>query len=413
MRSRSAVNRREIMTTISRDARLVLAAQAVRAFGYGLTSVLLGVTLDELGFSGLEVGLVLAAVVAGTAAASVAIARYGDRVGRRRAYLGLYVVLAVTGVVFAFATSPWVLGVVALAGALSTEVVESGPFTSLEQAMIAEELPQARLASGFGIYNAVATAGGAVGALAAGLPSLTHSWLDVPTQRWFLLLVVAAFAGALLAFRLTAAVETERRDAAPVVRLERSRRTVVRLSGLFALDAFGGGFVVQSFIAFWFARRFGATPGQIGLVFFAMSLLQTASFLLAPRLARRFGLLNTMVGTHLPSNVFLIALAFAPTFPIAVALLFARVTISQMDVPTRQAYVMTLVDAHERVPAAAYTNTARYVVRPAGPALAGAASSLALGAPFLIGGGVKAFYDLVLWRWFRHVPLPDTEVEVP
>jgi MFS family permease len=406
------VNRHEAVTTIRGDARVVLAAQAVRAFGYGLTSVLLGVTLDELGFSGLEAGLVLAAVVAGTAAMSVAIARYGDRVGRRRAYVTLYVVLALTGVVFAFATSPWVLGVVALAGALSTEVVESGPFTSLEQAMLAEELPPARLASGFGIYNAVATAGGAVGALAAGLPSLTHEWLDVPTQRWFLLLVAAALAGIVIAARLTPLVETASSDQTPVVRrLERSRPTVVRLSGLFAIDAFGGGFVVQSFIAFWFARRFGATPGQIGVVFLAVSLLQTASFLIAPRLARRFGLLKTMVATHLPSNVFLIALAFAPTFSVAVALLFARVMISQMDVPNRQAYVMTIVDADERVPAAAYTNTARYVARPAGPALAGAATAFGLGAPFVIGGSVKSFYDLILWRWFRHVPLPDDEVE--
>lgn len=399
------------MRTITHDTRVVLGAQAVRAFGYGLTSVLLGVTLDELDFSGLEAGLVLAAVVAGTAVASIMIARYGDRVGRRRAYIALYVVLAVTGVVFAFATSAWVLGVVALAGALSTEVVESGPFTSLEQAMLAQELPPARLASGFGIYNAVATAGGAVGALAAALPSMTHRWIDVPTQRWFLLLVVAALAGVLLAVRLTPVVETERAVLAPVVRLERSRPTVVRLSGLFALDAFGGGFVVQSFIAFWFSRRFGATPGQIGLVFFTVSLLQTASFLLAPVLARRFGLLTTMVATHLPSNLFLIALAFATNLPVAVALLFARVMIAQIDVPTRQAYVMHIVDPHERVPAAAYTNTARYVVRPAGPALAGAASSLALGAPFVIGGTVKAFYDIVLWRWFRHVPLPDTQVE--
>lgn len=399
------------MRTITHDTRVVLGAQAVRAFGYGLTSVLLGVTLDELDFSGLEAGLVLAAVVAGTAVASIMIARYGDRVGRRRAYIALYVVLAVTGVVFAFATSAWVLGVVALAGALSTEVVESGPFTSLEQAMLAQELPPARLASGFGIYNAVATAGGAVGALAAALPSMTHRWIDVPTQRWFLLLVVAALAGVLLAVRLTPVVETERAVLAPVVRLERSRPTVVRLSGLFALDAFGGGFVVQSFIAFGFSRRFGATPGQIGLVFFTVSLLQTASFLLAPVLARRFGLLTTMVATHLPSNLFLIALAFATNLPVAVALLFARVMIAQIDVPTRQAYVMHIVDPHERVPAAAYTNTARYVVRPAGPALAGAASSLALGAPFVIGGTVKAFYDIVLWRWFRHVPLPDTQVE--
>jgi len=400
------------MSVVSSDARLVMAAQAVRAFGYGLTSVLLGVTLEHLKFSGLEVGLVLAAVVAGTAAASVGIARYGDRIGRRRAYVLLYVVLAATAVVFAFGTSPWLLGVTALAGALSTDVVESGPFTSLEQAMLAEELPPARLASGFGLYNAVAAAGGAVGALAAGAPSLTHAWLTVPAQRWFLLLGISGVVGMLLALRLTPRVETAGRNARPTARLERSRSTVVRLSGLFALDSFGGGFVVQSFVAFWLARRFGATTGAIGVVIFAVSLLQTASFLLAPLVARRFGLLTTMVGTHLPSNVLLIALAFAPNLTAAIALLLARVAISQMDVPTRQAYVMTLVDPGERVPAAAYTNTARYLVRPAGPALAGAISSIALGAPFVVGGSVKVLYDVVLWRWFRRVPIHEARAEV-
>jgi predicted MFS family arabinose efflux permease len=262
------------------------------------------------------------------------------------------------------------------------------------------------------MYNAVSTAGGALGALAAGLPSLTHPWLTVPAQRWFVLLAVSSVAGVVLAMRLTARVETERARGAPPLRLERSRPTVVRLSGLFAVDSFAGGFVVQSFIAFWLARRFGASTAEIGLVFFAVSALQTASFLLAPLVARRFGLLATMVGSHLPSNALLIALAFAPTLAVAVTILLARVAIGQMDVPMRQAYVMVLVDPAERVPAAAYTNTARYVVRPAGPALAGAVSSIALGAPFVVGGTIKVFYDLVLWRWFRRVPLPEPNVEV-
>lgn len=398
------------MSAISRDARLVMAAQAVRAFGYGLTSVLLGVTLDHLGFSGLAAGMVLTAVVAGTALASLALARLADRYSRRSSYALLYGLLAVSGAVFAFAHSAWLLAIVALLGALSTDVVESGPFTSLEQAMLAEELPASSLASGFGIYNAVATAGGSLGALAAALPSLTHGWIDVPAQRWFLLLVVAAVAGMLITSRLSGRVEHgEQIQHSARAGLVQSRRIVGRLSALFALDAFGGGFVVQSFVAFWFAQRFNASIGEIGAVFFAVGVLQAASFLIAPILARRYGLLTTMVATHLPSNLLLIAIAFSPSFAVAVGLLLARVSISQMDVPTRQAYVMTLVPPAERVPAAAYTNTARYVVRPAGPALAGAAQSIALGAPFAIAGTIKSVYDVVLWRWFRHVPLPQHE----
>ena len=184
----------------------------------------------------------------------------------------------------------------------------------------------------------------------------------------------------------------------------------MRLAGLFALDSFGGGFVVQAFVAYWLAQRFGASLGVVGVVFFAVGVLQTGSFLVAPRLAERFGLLHTMVFTHLPSNVLLAAIAFAPTLGIAVALLLARTVLSQMDVPTRQAYVMALVTPEERTAAAAYTNTARYIVRPIGPLLAGAAQSIALGLPFLIAGSIKSVYDLVLWRWFSHVELPPDTV---
>jgi MFS family permease len=396
------------MRTMSPDARVVLEAQAVRAFGYGLTSVLLGVTLDRLGMSGVKAGAVLASVVAGTALASIVIARQAAVLGRRRCYLALYLALCLSGVVFAFTRSAWLMAATGLLGALSTEVVESGPFTSLEQAMLAEEFATAELARGFGVYNAVATAAGSLGALATALPSLTHHWLHVPAQRWFLLLVLAGALGAVLTARLSDHVETAPHgELGRPAALGRSRGVVARLAALFAVDAFGGGFVVQSFIAFWLARRFAASPAAIGAVFFAIGIIQTASFLVAPILARRVGLLITMVATHLPSNLLLIAVAFSPSFGAAIALLLARVALSQMDVPTRQAYVMTLVDPSERVPAAAYTNTARYVVRPVGPALAGATQSIALGAPFVIGGVIKSVYDVVLWRWFRGVPLPE------
>ena len=187
--------------------------------------------------------------------------------------------------------------------------------------------------------------------------------------------------------------------------LQRSRHSVVRLSALFALDSFAGGFVIQSFIAYWFARRFDASLELLGVIFFGVGLFQSLSFMLATRLAERIGLLNTMVFTHLPSNILLAAIPLAPSLPVAVALLLGRFGLSQMDVPTRQAYLVALVDPEERTAAAAYTNSARYAVRPLGPLLAGFSQQLALGVPFVIGGGVKAIYDLVLWRWFKTVPL--------
>jgi predicted MFS family arabinose efflux permease len=248
--------------------------------------------------------------------------------------------------------------------------------------------------------------------LAAGLPALARDlWAGAPIdQRWFLVLVPAALAGAAVAQSLSPAVETvadpAREDHRRRVRGP-SRPIVLRLAGLFAIDSFAGGFAVSAFIAYWFAHRFDTPSATLGVVFAGVGVLQTLSFLAAGPLAERFGLLTTMVATHLPSNVLLAALAFAPSFPIAVGLLFARVALSQMDVPTRQAYVMALVTPAERTAAAATTNSARYLTRPAGVVLGGLVGSVAIGAPFVIAGSIKSVYDLVLWRWFRTVPLRE------
>src|SRR6266536_4793334 len=401
------------------DARLILAAQALRAFAYGLGAVLLGVTLDQRGYSSFRVGVVLTAVVAGTVVASLLLARYGDRAGRRRCYVLMYLLLAVTGVLFAAPVPLWVLLLASLTGALSTEVVESGPFTSLEQPMLATGLAAGRQIAGFGLYNAVATAAGSLGALAAGLPAFVRHWWPSPPadERYFLLFVPVALAGALVAARLSPAVEAPRaahpagqRRRRPV---DRSRPVVYRLCALFAVDSFGGGFVIQAFVAYWFTARFGAPIAVIGVVFFASGLLQAISFLVAVRLGERFGLLPTMVFTHLPSNLLLIAVAFAPSFGWAAGLWLARMSLSQMDVPARQAYVMALVDPAEQTGAAAYTNTARYLTRPLGPVLVGASQSIALGLPFLLAGIIKSGYDLALWRWFRHVPVPGAPGHPP
>jgi MFS family permease len=395
------------------DARRILVGQALRAFAYGFGAVLLGFTLDRRGFSSGEVGLVLAAVVAGTVASSLAVGRWGDGFGRRRAYVALYLALGLTGVVFAFSDQLWALIAVALTGALSTEVVESGAFTSLEQSMLATDLAGRQRIRGFGVYNAVATAAGSLGALAAGGPELLRRvWSGAPVdERFFLVFVPVALAGAAVACTLSRRVEADPRPArepAPST-LRRSRTTILRLAALFAVDSFAGGFIVQSFVAYWLTVEFDASIGVLGVVFFSAGVIQTASFLAASRLAERFGLLRTMVFTHLPSNALLVTIPLAPNLPVAIALLLSRNALALMDVPTRQAYVMALVEPDERTPAAAVTNTARYVVRPAAPALAGVSQSVAFGLPFVLAGGIKSVYDLVLWRWFRTVPLPDEE----
>jgi hypothetical protein len=320
----------------------------------------------------------------------------------------MYLLLGVVGLVFASNAPLWVLVAVTLTGALSAEVIESGPFTTLELSMLSGRLRADSLAAGFGWYNAIAAAAGSLGALAAVLPEVVRrAWDRAPSDRtWFLVLVPIAATGILLSRRLSPLVEvtSKTRQAEP---LGPSRPAVTRLAALFAVDAFAGGFVVQTLIAFWLIERFDAATATVGALLAAIGVIQTLSFLTAPLIARRWGLLNTMVFTHLPSNLLLAAVAFAPNFQVAAGFLIARSALSQMDVPTRQAYVMTLVEPEERTAAIAYTNTARYIVRPIGPLVAGAAISFAAGAPFIIAGGLKSLYDLTLWAWFRTIPLSN------
>ncbi|MBI4901373.1 MAG: MFS transporter [Actinobacteria bacterium] len=388
----------------------------MRAAGYGFTAVILGALLAARGYSPLAAGIVLTAMIAGTALASLVVGRLADRVGRRRSYAVFFLGVAVAGALVAAGAPFWLLLVVALTGTLSTDVVDNGPATTLEQVMLAGA--DAGTARTYGRYNAVGAGTGALGALAAAAPGLGHGGSGGAVHAWlFLALVPVGVTGALLAWQLSPAVEAQPvpgrdpdhpdhvSDRAPTGRLGESRSVVRRLAALFAVDAGGGGLVTTGFLSYYFAQRYGVTVASLGWLFFSVSLVQAVSVVLAPRLARRFGLVATMVGTHLPINILHASIAFAPSFPVAAVLLLARTTLSQMDVPTRQALVMSVVTPGERTAAAAVTNAARYTVRPLGPLVAGAVQQVALGAPLLIAGVVKAGYDIALWRWARHLPL--------
>jgi MFS family permease len=398
---------------VGRDGSLLIGGQAVRAAGYGFTAVLLGALLAARGYGPLRAGLVLTALIAGSALASLVVGALADRVGRRRSYAVFFLLVAAAGALVAAGAPFWLLLVIALTGALSTDVVDNGPATTLEQVMLSAE--DAGTAKVYGRYNAVGAAAGALGALAAILPGLgRHTTSAAMYAALFEVLVPVGLAGAVLAWRLSPAVEAPAATGPPMLghpvrsaaRLGESRAVVHRLAGLFAVDAAGGGLVTTGFLSYLFAQRYGVSLAALGWLFFAVSLVQAVSVTLAAPLARRFGLVATMVGTHLPSNVLLASVAFAPTFPVAAVLLLARTTLSQMDVPTRQALVMTVVTAAERTPAAAVTNAARYTVRPFGPLIAGAVQHIALGAPLVLAGAIKGGYDLALWRWARHLPLP-------
>jgi MFS family permease len=390
------------------DVRLVFSVQAIRAFLYGFSSILIGSSLAASGLDEATVGLIFTAMLLGMAIASLAVGRWGERFGRRRTYVGLLLLMGLAGAAFALTGSLPVLVIAALTGTLSTDANESGPITTVEQAMLASTPPRERSRL-YGRYNAVAYVAGAIGALAAGGPSALRDVLPAipPDQRWLLVMPLGAALCAYIAVQLSRSVEIPPEVDRSERGLGRSRAAVQRLAGLFALDAFAGGFIVGSFIVFWFGRQFGADAELMGLVFFGVGLLQAASSVLAGWLGERFGLLNTMVFSHLPSNLLLVLIPLAPTLGWAIALLLGRSVLSQMDVPARQAYVAALVDPAERTAAAGYTNAARHLVRPLGPALASLSMGMAAGLPFLIAGGLKAVYDIALYFTFRRVRLGD------
>jgi MFS family permease len=385
------------------DVRRIFAIQAVRAFLYGFSSILIGASLAATGLDAAAVGAVFTAMLLGMAASSLAVARWGEAIGRRRTYVLLLALMGAAGTVFAMTGSVPFLVLAALTGTLSTDPNESGPITTVEQSMLSTA-PSAERSRVYGRYNAVAYLAGAAGALAAGGPSAMRDLLPglPPDQRWLLLMPIGAAICTVLAARLSERVEVAADLPSAGRGLQRSRGVVRRLAALFALDAFAGGFIVQTFIVFWFGRQFGADAEQMGLVFFGVGLLQAGSSIAAGWLGERIGLLNTMVFTHLPSNVMLALIPLAPTLLVAVLLLLARSALSQMDVPA-------LVDPAERTAAAGYTNAARHLVRPAGPALASISMGMAAGIPFLVAGGLKAVYDVALYVTFRRTRLVDDD----
>lgn len=396
------------------DLGRILVARGARGLASGYFAVVLGVELHHEGLSSIKVGLVLAALLVGAALALSAVRRFADDTGRRRLYLAGYLVQSAAGVVLVASSWWWLIVLVGVTGVLSSEVNDSGPFGALEQTMLATVVTEKQHLRGFSRYGAVGTASSALGALSAGLLHLLG--LDAIGRSSFLPIVPLALVGAACAWGLSARVEhtavaaaPERPGPSPAGRPAggETRRIVYRLSALFALDSFGAGFAVQAFVAYWLAARFEATTLTIGLIFLATGMLQALSMMVAGRLGERFGLLPTMVFSHLPSNVFLAAIAFAPSLPVAAVLLCLRASLAEMDVPTRNAYVMALVPARDRTAAASTTGLARLLARPLGPLLAGAAQTLALGAPFLISGTLKGIYDVSLWLWFRRVPLGE------
>jgi MFS family permease len=403
------------------DVPLLFVTRALRLFGYGLLSVVLVLYLVAAGLRQEQVGLLLTLTLVGDAALSLWITTQADRIGRRLMLLAGAGLMVFAGVLFALTRSFALLLVAATIGVISPSGNEVGPFLAIEQAALAEQTPADRRTSVFAWYNLTGSFATALGAMASGaVVQLLQAHGVASLASYRAVVVVYAALGAVMAvlfLKLTSAVEPPPCDRLarrpsflqPRLGLDRSRGSVFRLAGLFSLDAFAGGFVVQAFVAWWFHVRFGVAPATLGAIFFGANVLAGVSALTATRIAGRIGLLATMVATHIPSNVLLILVPLMPTLPLAMAMLLARFSISQMDVPTRQAYTMALVVPGERSAAAGVTGIARTFGAALSPMLAGPlyASAGLASVPFFVAGGLKIAYDLLIWQAFRKVRLPE------
>ncbi len=405
------------------DARLILVMRGLRSLSYGLLAVILAVALTGDGFSPSAIGFLITVSLVGDVVGTYVIGLMADTWRRRRTLALLALLMAGTGVTFALARSYPVLLVAAFFGTLGTTASETAPFLPLDQAIIAHITTPEQRTSLFARYNLVASLSLAAGALVAGLPDLlVHFGLPLASGIDLLFGVYAtlAFVVAGLSLRLSEDVEVGRRPSIQVQSvvqrlvppLGRSCGIIWRLTALFSVDALAGGLVVQSLMVLFFHLRFGISLTILSVLFFGANLLSALSFLAAVPLARRFGLLNTMVFTHLPSNALLALIAFAPTFPVAAMLLLMRQALSQMDVPTRQAYTMALVEPSERIAAASVTSLARSVGSASSPVFSGLllqGTLLVLGLPFILAGLLKSAYDCSLWMVFRRVHLEEEQ----
>jgi MFS family permease len=400
------------------DARILFATRIVRMFAYGLLSVILVLYLTELGLSSKQVGALLTLTLLGDTVVSLWMTTSADRIGRRKMLIVGAGLMIFAGVLFSLTHNFTILLVAAILGVISPSGNEVGPFLSIEQSSLSHIVADKRRTQVFAWYNLVGSFAVALGALAGGLLAQGLLSFGFTILAGYRATVLAyGFLGCLLAilfFKLSESVEI--RDSAngdqistkTFLGLHRSRNIIFKLSGLFALDAFAGGFIMQSLLAYWFHIKFGLEASVLGGILFGANILAGISALSAARIASRIGLINTMVFTHLPSNILLMLVPLMPNVQLAVVVLFLRFAISQMDVPARQSYTISIVHPNERSAAGGITGIARTIGAGLSPVIAAPlmASASLLSIPFFVAGGLKIIYDLLLYRNFKSVRPP-------
>lgn len=398
---------------LSRDGKLLLAANIARMFGFGFVSIILAIYLKSAGYDALSSGIIITATLVSSSFFTLFASVYADRIGRRKILMLFSGLMVIAGLIFAFTTDYYLLLVAALIGLINATGVNFGPFISIEQAIIPQTSSDKKRNYAFALYQTTGTFAMAGGTLFAKLPEILQQQygFDVISsfKPLFLGYVLIGLATIGIYYSLSKLSEVQSEDNRKKVVLSTETKSIVkRLSILFGMDSFAGGFVIPTWVAFWFFTKFDAPLGEVSEIMFYAIMLTAVSYLVAARLAGKIGLVNTMVFTHIPSNIMLIVLAIAPTLQIAIIVYLIRMSLSQMDVPTRQSYIVAIVRPEERTAVAGITNLSRTIPFSVSPTLVGYSFQFAsLAFPFFFAGALKTAYDLLLYRSFRKIKPPE------
>jgi MFS family permease len=403
---------------ISIDGKLLLFARIVRTFAYGFLSVILAIYLKLIGFDDILIGIILSVTLINSIIFTLFASFYADRIGRRNTLLLYTIMMSISGIIFFVTENPLALIIAALLGTLNITGSETSAFLSIEQSILPQTIKDNRKRNTlFGFYNMAGTFAMGAGILIANLPIIIENELEFDQIYAIkLLFLFYSLLGILVLgiyLKLSSAIEIKKeKTSKPIAEIltPKSKKIVTKLSGLFALDSFAGGFAIQSIVSFWFFTKFDIDLSIISYIFSIGSVLTAFSYIIAAKVADKIGLINTMVFTHIPSNILLILLAFAPTLEMAIVFYMIRMALSQMDVPTRQSYIVGVVEENERTASAGITNMSRNIAQAISPSITGyIIGVLSLSAPFVIGGLLKIIYDITLYINFRKIKPSEEE----
>ena len=406
---------------LSRDGKLLLAAKIVRTFAYGFLSVILAIYLKLIGFDDVLIGLVLTVTLVNSVIFTLIASFYADRIGRRRTLVIYAALMSISGAIFVTTENHVMLIIAAFIGTINVTGSETGAFLTIEQSILPQTVKNIKKRNIiFAIYNMVGTFAMSAGVLLSGLPTIIQQQFGETLHQidsirpLFILYSLLGIVVIGIYLLLSNRIEVEGKIARPLTQTlsPMSKNIVGKLSGLFAIDSFAGGFVIQSIVSFWFFTKFGADLTTLSYIFSVAGILTAFSFIVSAKIADRFGLINTMVFTHIPSNILIILVAVAPSLSVAIAFYLIRMALAQMDVPTRQSYIVAVVNEEERTAAAGITNISRNISQAISPSLTGIIiNTFTLSTPFIIGGLLKIAYDIALYVNFRKIKPPEEELK--